>query len=177
MGDFLLGLWHAFWKPRVIGPWHSQLAEMPSHCNMTIHVYPCFLEIQRFRSRLGIGIHTSAKNQRGETYIWNYGSPWENREEKDALPALASAIPPFTHTQTVVHCRRNGRFTLTMQVRLWPAQPGGKRSRRGHQSANPTKWDHPEHSPSVKQLLTWDVKMKKCLCLKPSWSFWSQWFM
>lgn len=79
--------------------------------------------------------------------------------------------PQQSHTHTpspLCVARDPADSTALIKAREWPTQPGGKCSRKGHGSANPTKRDHPGLSPSIRQLLTQDIKVKKCLCLKPS---------
>lgn len=83
--------------------------------------------------------------------------------------------PPHNHQQShhshlhehVCNATEPAASTLITSLRM--ASPARRKcSRRDHGSANPTKRDHPGLSPSIRELLTWNIKMKKCLCLKPS---------
>lgn len=147
---------------------------MPSHCKITIHVILAFQKPKRRH----LGFCMSPKNQRSEICSLNYKSSWKCREGGKDSP---HHHPPSHHShihELMCSATQNQQVPSTLIMSQRIANPERrKRSRRGRRSANPTKRDHPGLSPSIRQLLTWNIKMKKCLCLKPSWSFWSRWFM
>lgn len=87
----------------------------------------------------------------------------ERARRQQRLPQ--SRDPPSTHTQYLVHYTRTSRFYLNDESqRVAVAQPRGRGG--GRRSANPTERIIPGTAPA-RATLTWDIKMKKCLCLKP----------
>lgn len=80
--------------------------------------------------------------------------------------ASLQSHPGHTHKPLGIEQSRQIPLTEESQRVASPARRTG--SGRGPGPANPTKRDHLGPGPSVRQLLTWDIKMKKCLCLKSS---------
>lgn len=137
---------------------------MPSHCKITIHVVLAF---QKPNDREDLLVSASLPKTREvrlapktmivlERVGRAKDSPHHHHQSHHShiYKPMCNAIEP-------------AGSTLIMSQRM--ASPVRRKcGRKGHGSANPTKRDHPGLSPSIRQLLTWNIKMKKCLCLKPS---------
>lgn len=95
-------------------------------------------------------------------------------KRKVTLPALDKSTIPLTRRpqsnstepSDSAYMVRTREYPCRKQVKQWD-----------HAFTSCPQTYHPTPSPSIGQLPAQHIKMKRCLCLKSSWSFWSSWFM